>query len=124
MPLQYDNSAAPFYSEAERDLSGMDITTYGADTLRLFVYASSEVPLYVALEDTAGNVAVAAHPDPAAVGSAEWQQWQIPYSEFAGVDLSSVGTIYIGVGDRVNPTAGDAGTVVIDDIGFGNPAVE
>ena len=63
MPLQYDNATAPFYSEAERDLGGMDIDTAGADTLRLFVYASSAEPLYVALEDTAGNAAfgMAAH---------------------------------------------------------------
>jgi len=124
MPLQYDNREAPFYSEAQRDLGGMDITAYGADTLRLFVYASSEAPLYVALEDTAGNVAVAVHPDPAAVGSAAWQQWLIPYSEFAGVNLGSIGMIYVGVGDRTNPTAGGTDTVFIDDIGFGNPAGE
>jgi len=37
MPLQYDNSAAPFYSEAERDLGGMNLAANGADTLRLFV---------------------------------------------------------------------------------------
>jgi Concanavalin A-like lectin/glucanases superfamily/F5/8 type C domain len=124
MPLLYDNSAAPFYSAAERDLGGMDLDTRGADTLRLFVYASAAEPFYVALEDTAGSVAVVVHPDPAALATGSWQQWQIPYSDFAGVDLNSVGTISVGVGDRNNPTAGGAGTVFIDDIGFGNPAVE
>ncbi len=38
MPLAYDNSASPFYSEAQRDLGGMDWDVHGADTLRLFVY--------------------------------------------------------------------------------------
>ncbi len=38
MPLAYDNSASPFYSEAQRDLGGMAWDVHGADTLRLFVY--------------------------------------------------------------------------------------
>ena len=37
MPLAYDNSAAPYYSEAEFDLGGMDLDKNGADTLRLYV---------------------------------------------------------------------------------------
>jgi len=37
MPLTYDNSAAPFYSEAERDLGGMNLNTGGAENLRLFI---------------------------------------------------------------------------------------
>jgi concanavalin A-like lectin/glucanase superfamily protein len=37
MPLAYDNSIAPFYSEAEKDLGSMDLTGNGADTLILHV---------------------------------------------------------------------------------------
>ncbi|UCD51965.1 MAG: discoidin domain-containing protein, partial [Phycisphaerales bacterium] len=37
MPLAYDNSAAPFYCEAEFNMGRMDLNTNGADTLRLFV---------------------------------------------------------------------------------------
>ncbi|MHC4521322.1 MAG: LamG domain-containing protein, partial [Planctomycetota bacterium] len=37
MPLEYDNSAAPFHSEAELDLGSMNLTGNGADTLRVFV---------------------------------------------------------------------------------------
>ena len=126
MPLIYDNDLAPYYSEANRDLGGMDIDSAGADTLRLFVYGSSTdnsaEPLYVVLEDTAGNVAVVAHPDSAVVATASWQEWQIPYSDLAGVNLNSVATIYVGVGDRNNPASGGTGTVFIDDIGFGKSA--
>jgi hypothetical protein len=125
MPLQYDNATAPFYSEAERDLGGMDIDAAGADTLRLFVYASSAEPLYVALEDTAGNAAVVVHPDAAAVADSSWHQWLIPYTDLTGVNLNSVAMIYVGVGDRNNPAAGGAGTIFIDDITFGkSPAVQ
>jgi hypothetical protein len=78
--------------------------------------------LYVAVEDSAGNVQVVDHPDELATVVAEWQAWQIPFSELSGVNLGSVRTIYIGVGDRDNPTAGGTGTIYIDDIGFGHPA--
>ena len=33
MPLEYVNSLTPFYSESERNLSRMDLTAHGADTL-------------------------------------------------------------------------------------------
>jgi len=78
--------------------------------------------LYVALEDTSGNVAVVSHPSPAAVGISAWQQWLIPYSDLAGVNLNSIRTMFIGVGDRNNPSSGGAGTVFIDDIAYGRPA--
>ncbi|MHC4520511.1 MAG: hypothetical protein ACYTAS_18130, partial [Planctomycetota bacterium] len=35
MPLEYNNTGAPFYSEAEFDLGGADLTTGGAVSLRL-----------------------------------------------------------------------------------------
>jgi hypothetical protein len=79
-------------------------------------------PLYVALEDTSGNVAVATCPNPDAVGVAAWQEWLIPYSDLAGVNLGRVATLYIGVGDRDNPTSGGGGLIFIDDIGYGKPA--
>jgi len=79
-------------------------------------------PLYVALEDTSGNVAVVTHPNPAAVAVGAWQEWLIPYSDLAGINLSRVATIYIGIGDRDNPTAGGTGTIFVDDIAYGHPA--
>ncbi len=125
MPLQYDNSAAPFYSEAERDLGGADWTARGADTLRLYVQGSADNGpgmLYVALEDSAGNVAVVSHSDEAVLTTEAWQEWTIPLADLSGVNLAAVRTIYIGVGDRDNPASGGAGAVFIDDIGFGRPA--
>jgi len=79
-------------------------------------------PLYVAVEDGAGNVQVVNHPDALAALTMEWQEWQIPFSALSGVNLSSVRTMYIGLGDRDNPTAGGTGLIYIDDIGFGRPA--
>ena len=50
MPLEYDNSASPSYSEAEYDLGGMDLDTKGADTLRLFV--AGQTPPYLEVDDS------------------------------------------------------------------------
>jgi hypothetical protein len=79
-------------------------------------------PLYVALEDATGSVAVATHPDAAIVGRSGWNEWVIPYSDLAGVNLSRVAIMYIGVGDRDNPTADGTGMIFIDDVGYGRPA--
>ncbi|MHC4520190.1 MAG: discoidin domain-containing protein, partial [Planctomycetota bacterium] len=60
MPLEYNNTAGPYYSEVERDLGGADWTTGGADALRLYVQGSADNDpgtLYVAVEDASGNVA-------------------------------------------------------------------
>jgi len=75
--------------------------------------------VYVALEDTSGGVAVVTHPDPGLSGESRWTEWTIPYSDLAGVNLSRVAIIYVGVGDRDNPTAGGTGTIFVDDIGYG-----
>ncbi|MFN2221685.1 MAG: hypothetical protein ACK2UH_03985, partial [Candidatus Promineifilaceae bacterium] len=79
-------------------------------------------PLYVALEDTSGKVAVVTHPNPAAVGIGAWQEWLIPYSDLAGINLNRVAFMVVGVGNRDNPTAGGTGLIFIDDIGYGKPA--
>jgi hypothetical protein len=78
-------------------------------------------PVYVAIEDGAGNVAVVAHPDPSLAGRATWQQWRIALSAFGGVDMASVAKLSIGVGNRVDPTAGGAGLIFVDDVSIGRP---
>ena len=70
--------------------------------------------LYVALEDSAGKVAVQS--DPVLVNAADWTQWPIPLSGFAGVNLARIEKMYIGVGDRDAPKAGGSGRIYIDDI--------
>ncbi|UCD49207.1 MAG: discoidin domain-containing protein [Phycisphaerales bacterium] len=79
-------------------------------------------PVYLAIEDTSGNVAVVTCPaDPPASAWSAWYEWVIPYSELGGVNLNSAATMYIGVGDRDNPTSGGEGLIVVDDIGYGRP---
>ena len=125
MPLEYDNSSAPFYSEADRTwASAQDWTAGGAVSLRLYFHGAADndaETLYVAIEDSAGNVAVVTHADASAVQTAEWQAWTISFSALtaAGVNLTAIETVSIGLGDRDNPASGGAGIIYVDDIAVG-----
>ncbi len=125
LPLIYSNGASPYYSETSRTwTSALDLTAGGADSLRLYVQGVADNDpdtLYVAVEDTSGDVAVAVNADEAVLTTASWQAWTIPFADLAGVNLAAVRTITIGVGDRDNPSSGGSGTVYIDDLQFGNP---
>jgi concanavalin A-like lectin/glucanase superfamily protein/carbohydrate binding protein with CBM4/9 domain/F5/8 type C domain-containing protein len=133
MPLEYNNTAAPFYSEAEHDLGGANWMLSGSDTLVIHFRGravttadapgNDPAPLYVAVEDGGGQVQVVIHPDPEATVLTDWQAWEIPFSDLSGVSLTNVRTIYIGVGDRDNPAAGGAGLIFIDDIQVGHPGL-
>jgi regulation of enolase protein 1 (concanavalin A-like superfamily) len=73
-------------------------------------------PMYMVLQDNAGNSATLQYPESAATTINTWTQWSIPLTDFTGVDLQAVTKISIGVGDRADPQAGSAGTLYIDDI--------
>ena len=75
-------------------------------------------PLYVAVEDSAGHVGIVTHPDGAIVTAKTWAEWKIPLSDFAnaGVTLTAVRKMCIGVGSRNASTPGGTGVVYIDDI--------
>jgi len=126
MPLSYDNTKSPHYSEAERTFgSAQDWTAHGADTLSLYfqgVATNSLESLYVTVKDNSKSKTVA-HSNAAATTVAEWQQWKIPLSEFAsaGVKVTAVKTLVIGVGNRATPATGGTGVIYVDDIGFGHP---
>jgi hypothetical protein len=78
--------------------------------------------VYVALEDSSGSVAVVTHPDAALSARSGWTEWIISYDELTGINLGNISTIYVGVGNRNNPASGGAGTIFIDDVGYGRPA--
>jgi regulation of enolase protein 1 (concanavalin A-like superfamily) len=82
--------------------------------------------LYVALEDSGGRSELVKHPDPDAVLQQDWQQWAISLTDFAdaGVRLGAIKTIYIGVGDPMNPVADGAGLLYVDEIGVGHPGLQ
>jgi hypothetical protein len=99
--------------------------SWQAEAIGLEQPANDPAPLYVAVEDGAGRVAVVTHPNPEASLATQWQAWQIPFDQFTGISLTNVNFLYLGVGDRDNPTPGGAGLLYIDDILVGHPlAVE
>jgi hypothetical protein len=132
MPYYYNNSGSTGkarYSEAEADVSdlkiGSDWTKGGVEVLSLYFYGTQENNanagdrIYVALKDGLGNVASISYSgDLSEMTEAWWHKWAIELKEFenAGVDLTNVTTIYLGVGNRVAPQAGGSGVLFFDDI--------
>ncbi|OHB66407.1 MAG: hypothetical protein A2Y77_04495 [Planctomycetes bacterium RBG_13_62_9] len=125
MPMDYNNTKTPFYSEAETTFAPLqNWTTNGVTDLTVFFQGrigNGAGTLYVAVEDSTGKVAVATNPDAAAVTLTTWTEWKVPLSSLTGVNLSRVKKMYIGVGDRKAPTAGGAGRIYIDDIRVSKP---
>jgi len=120
LPLDYNNVKSPYYSETERTwTTAQDWTADGADTLTLYFRGragNGPEKLYVALEDSAGKIAVVVHPNPEAALISQWTEWNIPFGAFSGVNAGRVKTVYLGLGDRSKPTPGGAGLLFIDDI--------
>jgi len=120
MPFDYNNVVPPYYSETERTWTvPRNWKVNGGNTLSLSFRGdpgNGPDAFYVAVQDNAGKLAVAVHPDANALLNAAWQEWSIPLVDFTGVNMASIKKIYIGVGDRKAPKAGGAGEVFIDDI--------
>jgi hypothetical protein len=102
-----------------------DWTVDGLKVLTLFFHGDPDngiEPMYVALEETPGNICVSNYgawgQDINDIKQAEWHQWDIALQDFndGGVDLTDVNNIRIGFGDRDNPTPGGSGVVFFDDI--------
>jgi len=131
MPLRYDNSVSPFCSEAEQTFdSPQNWTAHGADSLCVYFQGAAQTPansaegLYLTVKDSSGKSKTVAHPNASATTTMSWQQWKIPLSDFtsAGVKMTAVKTIVLGVGNRTTPAKGGAGKIFLDDVGFGRSA--
>ncbi len=123
--FSYDNTGSggkARYSETERTWAvPQDWTRYGIKALTLWFYGdpnNSAEPLYVAVKDSAGVTKVVEYPDRQALLETAWQEWNIDLAELAAasVNLTSVRTMYIGVGNRTAPQAGGTGALLLDDI--------
>ena len=122
MPLRYFNSDEPYYAQTDRTWdTEQDWTLNGIDTLVLHVQGVSTnapEPLYVAVEDGSGNIHTVTQSDPTVITTAEWTEWRILLSEFtsAGVDMTRVMALHIGVGSEIDPVPDGIGLVYVDDI--------
>ncbi|OHB79476.1 MAG: hypothetical protein A2Z25_14275 [Planctomycetes bacterium RBG_16_55_9] len=123
MPLLYVNQTGKTNSEAAMTLTApRDWTTAGVSELSLWfrgASANAAEPLYVAVSNTAGSPAVAAHTNANSARVGGWTQWVIPLQTFAdqGINLTNVDKIAVGLGARSGMTApGGTGTMYFDDI--------
>ncbi len=132
MPLAYDNSQTPFYSEATRSFAAaQDWTGHGATHLDLWFKGSPGGPgtpfnypssLYLSVTDKAGkSKTVSNSMNPVAVQMVDWTEWRIPLSDLAGINLTVVQKITLRVSSMVPSKAGGTGLLYFDDIGFGHP---
>jgi hypothetical protein len=114
MPYFYDNNLKT--SEATLTLVyPRDWTEEGVTKLSLWFRgdaANAADRIFVALNGTSAVY----HDDASATQMTGWNQWIVDLQAFAGVDLTNVNTITIGIGTKDAPAAGGAGTVYFDDI--------
>jgi len=121
MPLAYDNTKAPYFSEAVREFDSVQNWT-GSGAGELCVWTRGTVteaglaPMYVIVTDSTGKSATAISDTAATV--AAWTRWTIPMSSLPGVNFSRVKKMTIGVGSK-GAASGGSGVVFIDDIGYG-----
>ena len=129
---------------ADPVLIGLFVTSHAAGEIRTFTFdnvsiegdvsadfvsedidsvsGNSGEPIYVALEDSAGAVAVVAHPYPEATQIESAREWTIPLSDFAGVDPTAAAMLYVGVGDGEPGGAGEvtlSNILVVEPVGAG-----
>ena len=131
MKYSYGNAFSPYYCESKANIVDLavdpDWAAWGIKALSLWFYGQSgnsttvNDRMYLALEDTSGNLAVVPYDgDANDVKLETWQNWNIEledFNEVNNVDLSSIASIYIGFGDRYDYTvAGGSGIVYFDDI--------
>ena len=113
MPLYYDNSSGTRYSEAERTLAvPQDWSQHGITTLVIWFRGDVNnvaAPVYAKINGTK----VVFNNGAASTALPVWKQWNITLSSVAGVNLKSVKSLAIGVGDG---KAGGTGTIFIDDL--------
>jgi hypothetical protein len=125
MPMDYDNTKAPFYSEAYQEFAPVqNWTADGLADLKLAFRgrgANGAGSLYIVVQDSTNKSAVVVYPAPGAVTTATWTDWKIPLSSLTGVNVAKVKRLYIGVGDKASPKAGGAGRIYIDDIRVTKP---
>jgi len=117
--LTYDNSMTPISQVQRVWETPQDWTRRGVEALVLWAYGNPDnaaEPFYVILHDSTGKSAAVVHPDSSMVAKNAWQEWRIALADFAGVNLTAIKKMSIGVGDRADTQLGGSGVLYIDDI--------
>jgi len=116
MPLSYDNSVSPFYSEAGRTFeTAQDWTKAGVTTLTLYFYGdpanSTGEKMYVKIN----GVEVPYDGASSNLTHGIWQPWNIELASLVGIDLQNVTEFIIGF------SGSGSGVVTFDDIRLNPP---
>jgi len=117
MPITYDNSSSPFYSEVDKVFdTPQDWTPYGIKTLSLYFRGliDNGGQLYVKIND----VKQLYDGDPADIAKTVWQPWNIDLTTF-GNEAANVRSLTIGV-----EGANAQGILYVDDIRLFSKPVE
>ena len=130
MRFSYQNQFEPFFTEATRTFeAAQDWTRHGVSRLSLSFRGERdnvEQRMYVRVADTAGAGATVDHIVNHAVQTEFWRRWDIDLAEFssAGVDLTTVATLTIGLGDGTESaqSGDDLNTIYLDHIRLCPPA--
>jgi len=128
MPLQYDNTEGPFFSETNRSFSmPQDWKGGGMRSLVLYYWGDPtnslgpQDRLYLAIRDNQGReqVLVCNH-RATLLQRARWHQWKITWDQVnqADINLRAITRLSIGIGNRAHPLTGEAGVIMIDDLGL------
>lgn len=80
------------------------------------ITTNHQEPLFVAVQDNAGNEVVMAHEDPNAVLLSDWTKWNVELQSFGGADLTSIKKMTFRIGDKAGQQFCGTGTVYFDDV--------
>jgi len=137
MQVGYRNYVTNYFSETKRSynpavsFTGSGVLNPGPFSLYIQYRGFAQNPadptydrMYVALEDSAGNIGVFNNPNPNAQKIVSWTSWTVPLSSIASegiptdVNLSAITNFYIGFGQRCNfyMDGGGDGNVMFDNI--------
>lgn len=101
--FRYQNQYEPYFTEAVRTLEPTrNFALGGIGHLSLEFRGQLDnvtQPLFVLLEDAAGNAGAVMYPSLLAPQTKFWREWQVSLQDFEGVDLTAIKKIGIKVGD-------------------------
>lgn len=120
MPLTYDNTTAKTSEAVRTWTEPQDWTLNGYNTMKFFVYGAASNgadSFYITLEDSAG--AAKTCPVSVVLTAAAWTEYSIATSAFAGVNLTAITQMTIGVGNPQGSPSGAMGQLLLDDIQIG-----
>ena len=120
LPLTYDNTKAKTSEAVRTWTEPQDWTLKGFNMMKFYVYGAASNgadSFYITLEDSAGAVKTCTIP--VVLTTAAWTEYTIATSAFAGVNLTTVTGMTIGVGNPQGSPSKATGLLLLDDIQIG-----